>query len=198
MFGDDSRQGLSTSAVIFTRRLSDFNVQGADPRVSSSLQLTPIQTGSATGVEGRVTKQLGRGLSFGLVARLQDTKADFPNQTYEGKDYPILNPVTERQIPNFPKFQSSARLDLSTGGTQTGFELVYAGKRRSPITTTAGNGTGTFLINSKAATGLHFYYVQRLTAGSEFVFTLFNLTRSNFYPGYPGNPTGVLMYNLRF
>lgn len=198
VFGDDSRPGISTSATIFARRLSDFNIQGADPRVSSSLQLTPIQAGSATGLEGRITNRLGGGLSVGLVARLQDTKADFPNQTYEGKDYPILNPITERQIPNFPKFQATARLDLSVGKTQAGFELSYASKRRSPITTATGSGPGTFLIDSKAATGLHFYYVQRLGGRSELVFTLFNLTRSTFYPGYPGNPTGILMFNSRF
>ena len=188
----------SVETVIFNRRLNDINSQGGDARVATTLQLTPITEGMASGIEERVTLQLSSDWSMRVLLRYQETEADFENPTLLQGAYPTPVPASSRGMPNFPKYQAVASVDYARGRWVGRVVALYAGERPTAISTTLSGSPVTYLGTAEPAFTGHFFLTYKVSPSSNVVLRVFNLGSAGFYEGYPGRITTVLGYDYRF
>ncbi|MEA2554133.1 MAG: hypothetical protein QOJ65_2309 [Fimbriimonadaceae bacterium] len=193
----DQTVNTRTETILFHRKLNDVNSQGADPRLATTLILTPVREGEASGIEQRYTRSLTDALTLRLLGRLQETRADFVNPTYDVDKYPTLVPKTG-DMPNFPKFQAIASLDYARGPWNASLVGVYFGERTAAVTRLVNNAPSTFLRKAKAGANAHVLIQRKMSRQSTATLNIFNIGRANFYPGYPGDTTFVLGMDYRY
>jgi tetratricopeptide (TPR) repeat protein len=185
-------------AVIFHRDLDNVNVQGADSRIATSLALTPVTSGSATGIEGRATFHFSHVWSGRLLLQYQRTTADFRNPTLSQGGYPGQVPQSSDGMPNFPTWQAMASLDYAQGNWLGRFVMAYVGRRPTALSSTVMGSPVTYLGTADAQLTGHFYLTYKISPYANAILRVFNIGEANFYPGYPGSITSVLGYEYRF
>ncbi len=193
---DEAKQKFET--VLFHRSMRDINAEGADPRVATALQFTPITDGEATGIEQRARYDLGGNFTFRVTGTLQSSRATFTNTTYDATAYPTLSQIPVNEMPNFPRLQGTMRLDYASGPWFGGLELNYVGIRKTSLPGTSGGQDVSYVQTSPASAGVHLVLNRRLSQNSSFTLMVFNIGKAHFYPGYPGTTTGVFSYDYKF
>ena len=189
---------FKSETVVFHRTLNDVDSQGADPRLTTALVLTPVQEAQSTGIEQKITKNLSPSTTLRVVARFQETHADFQDTTYDLSQYPTLVEKNGHQLPNFPRYQAVASLDYALHDWTASLIGVYFGQRTTSITRTISGSPRTFLSTAKAGANAHIVINRKLSHESNALLDVFNIGNANFYPGYPGKTTFVLGFNYRF
>lgn len=197
-FTDGRTSGIRTETTVFHRRLTGVNILGADPRVSTALSTSPLSSGEVTGIEEKVRYDFSDRWSLRGLFRFQKSVADFDNPTLSAESFPASQPVAARDIPNIPRYQANLRLDYLSQGWLAGLEAAYVSKRDAALTRTTNGTPTTYLLNASPQVGVNFILQKKLSDRASLSFKLFNLLGASFYPGYPGKPTGVLGFEMRF
>ncbi len=197
-FGPDSEQSGAPETVLFHRRLNNLNTQGADPRLATSLLLTPVGAGEATGIAERIRLDISNRWHVRLWASYQESRSTIDTPTFAAGPYPAQVPMDPGGIPNFPRFQGSLRFDWTNRDWNFGLEVQHIGSRQQAFTVNPGSGNVTYLTTASPATALNLFLNHRAGRNLAFTLGIFNLTKANFYAGYPGSTTGVFGYEYHF
>jgi tetratricopeptide (TPR) repeat protein len=197
-FGPEAEQSGVPELTLFHRKINDVNTHAADPRLAPALLLTPVTLGQAAGVESRIRLDLTRNVALRLWGRVQETTARMGTPTFALSTYPTQNPAGIGGIPNFPRFQASARLDWFVSGWLVGLEAHHVGTRPRAVTITQNNQAVTYVGEAPATTGIHLLFRRRAGQAVNYTLGIYNLAKASFYPGYPGDTTAVLGAEYRY
>ncbi len=192
-------KGITYKSTLFHRRMEDVYTQAADPRVATTLALTAISRAEAFGIEQEARWRLGRALNARAEIRYQEAYGRISSPTFSGADYPTRVAQASRGLSNFPRWQGGLQLNSTLASWSVGTELQFVGER--PFWTSVRSTTGTpetYLSQASAATGLNLHLTRRFSDEGTFSLSLFNLTETNFYPGYPGTVTAVSGFFWRY
>ncbi len=190
---------LRCQICFFRNDITDSYVQGADPRVATRLSLTPIASGSATGISAIFDAPVSPMDSIRTSFCVQQSNGRTKFPTYLISDFPTLTAVNGRRIPDFASLQASCAFEHRQQGFVTSLVGNFVGSRLHALSVNTGGGSGaTFVEEAPAAFGLSLFAQKSVGERAKVSLALFNLTRVNFYPGYPGSTTLTFGFNYSF
>jgi tetratricopeptide (TPR) repeat protein len=199
VLGAVETEEFSTETSLFHSRIFNARLQGADPRSSTTLLVTPIARAETSGVAQRMRYRVQRDLALRGMLSYQLPRGRSDLSTYDIESWPDRIPVAQTRLPNFPNWQAGLDLDWTPSLWNVSLALRYVGERTRAVSVTDGDGsTNTYVGEVPAALGAHLFMRRRLNDNGQLVFALYNLTRVAFYEGYPGRTTGIFGFEYRF
>ena len=183
--------------VAFHHELTDVLAQGGDPRVANVLILTPLTSATINGVTERATLTSGRWTTSAFMT-LQSSSAGTTFQVFDAGAYPLKVPFASSDAPNVPNVQAGWSVDFRTDRAAVGVVMSYVGRRIHAVTSTSSGTPLTFFETADPALGLSVLAGAHINSRLCASLSIFNLTRTNFYPGYPGGTTFNIGFSFRF
>ena len=171
--------------------------QGGDPRVANVLILTPLTSATINGVTERATLTSGRWTTSAFMT-LQSSSAGTTFQVFDAGAYPLKVPFASSDAPNVPNVQAGWSVDFRTDRAAVGVVMSYVGRRIHAVTSTSSGTPLTFFETADPALGLSVLAGAHINSRLCASLSIFNLTRTNFYPGYPGGTTFNIGFSFRF
>lgn len=191
-----SQTGANSSLSLFSNQFTKALFAGGNTQLANSLLLTPLNSGSVTGVTSATSLSLAPKVQATVSVTAQKSSASYRNST--ASIGPVPSSSMRRQVPNVANLLATTTLDFEIGTASVAFSANYVGERLTAFSTPAGAARGeTFQTKAPAVTSFDFSITAPLSNG-HLRFSALNLTKMSFYAGSPGNRQFLLSYGVRF